>query len=200
MQYFDKAAGGKGNSATHLLGSKESVELLAKVDNLLDESIRRLSGIQGNLNARQFKIYRTKHNQLYLMVVEVKTEIREREENAIFFLNTAEKEQLNSKIQKRHKQCKAYHTDIITVSRRVYEMDSQVEMNDPGALVGPASAHQLISSPISSKPSGSFSDSAIASFTSDSQSTSHTLRSQTSSGGALRFLFSSYCIWFNEQH
>ncbi|KAJ1299835.1 hypothetical protein OPQ81_011126 [Rhizoctonia solani] len=102
------------------LRGKQSLEDLKTADDLLEESLKLLNGIKDGLTTRHYTIYRSKHNQLYLMVVEVKSDVRQREQRTRFFSGKEEQDKFHSHVQLLLQYCQAYHTDVVNASRKVH--------------------------------------------------------------------------------
>lgn len=99
----------------------EAKELLATVDDLLTQSNRLLNSISRRLPSNQFETFEYKYTELNLMAIEVKDDVRERDQKRIFFENEEEKQSFQSDIRKLLQQCETYRNDVVTASRRVQE-------------------------------------------------------------------------------
>lgn len=99
---------------------KEAIDLLKSADDLLDESFKMLAGAQPRLSPGEYDDYRTQHDKLYWMVVAVRTDGRDKEEQEGFFATPEEKQQFYSRVQKVFRDCRTYHTDVISVSRQAH--------------------------------------------------------------------------------
>lgn len=118
IQVFDKF--GRAKSQTQLVESTQATQLLKNVDDMLDESYKMLMGIKSKVPDREFQSYEHDHNQLYVMVVDVKSDIRGREKNQIFFASAAERDAFYIRMRKLLERCEVHHTDVLSASRKAY--------------------------------------------------------------------------------
>ncbi|CAE6438505.1 unnamed protein product [Rhizoctonia solani] len=100
---------GRGRSGD----SKEAKELLTTVDDLLTQSNKLLNSISRRIPSRQFETFEYKYTELNLMVIDIKDDVREREQKRIFFESEEEKELFQSDIRKLLQQCETYRNDVV---------------------------------------------------------------------------------------
>ncbi|CAE6349653.1 unnamed protein product [Rhizoctonia solani] len=98
---------------------REAKELLETVDDLLSQSNKLLNSISRRIPSGQLETFEFKYTELNLMVVDVKDDLKEREQKRIFFESEEEKEAFQSDIRKLLQQCEVYRNDVVTASRRV---------------------------------------------------------------------------------
>ncbi|KAJ1306321.1 hypothetical protein OPQ81_011018 [Rhizoctonia solani] len=99
--------------------SRQAKELLETVDDLLTQSNNLLNSISRRLPVKQFENFEYKYTELNLMVVDVKEDVRDRDQRPIFFESDEERETFHSDIRKLLQQCEAYRNDVVTASHRV---------------------------------------------------------------------------------
>ncbi|CUA72944.1 hypothetical protein RSOLAG22IIIB_10417 [Rhizoctonia solani] len=115
---------GRG-SKTQLVDSQQASQLLRNVDDMLDESRKMLGGIRERVPTSVYQSMEFQHNQLYLMVVDVKSDVRGRQGNQVFFANTAERDEFYVQIRQLITRCQIHHNDVLSVSRRAYQSNLQ---------------------------------------------------------------------------
>ncbi|CAE6457492.1 unnamed protein product [Rhizoctonia solani] len=124
---------GRG-SRTQVVDDKQASQLLKNLDEMLDESRKMLTGIQQRVPAPEFESMEVRHNQLYLMVVDVKSDVRGRQGNRVFFANTAERDEFYVQVRQLITRCQIHHNDVLTVSRRTYERNLQLQAIEPTSI------------------------------------------------------------------
>ncbi|CAE6519115.1 unnamed protein product [Rhizoctonia solani] len=80
---------------------------------MLEESCKMLSGIKARVPAPEFESMELRHNQLYLMVVDVKSDIRGRQGNQVFFANAAERDESYIQVRQLLTRCQIHHNDVL---------------------------------------------------------------------------------------
>ncbi|KAH7332907.1 hypothetical protein B0J17DRAFT_771421 [Rhizoctonia solani] len=107
---------------------------------MLDESCKRLSEIKASVPTPEFESMEFRHNQLYLMVVDAKSDIRGRERKQVFFANTAEKNEFYVQARQLLTRCQIHHNDALKVSRRASQRNSQLQVAGSSSSISPAPA------------------------------------------------------------
>ncbi|KAJ1299619.1 hypothetical protein OPQ81_000689 [Rhizoctonia solani] len=137
IQLFDKF--GRAKSPTQLVEGPQATELLKNVDTMLDESYKMIMAIKSKVPEKEFKAYEHDHNQLYVMVVDVKSDVRERENNQIFFASDADRMEFYVRMRKLLSLCDAHHTDVLSASRKAYLQETRKAITSAVASTDPVS-------------------------------------------------------------
>ncbi|CAE6431232.1 unnamed protein product [Rhizoctonia solani] len=120
---------GRGSN-TQVVDNRQATQLLKNVDDMLEESCKMLSGIKARVPAPEFESMELRHNQLYLMVVDVKSDIRGRQGNQVCFANAAERDEFYIQVRQLLTRCQIHHNDVLTISRRAYQRNLQLQAAD----------------------------------------------------------------------
>ncbi|KAG8683527.1 hypothetical protein FRC11_013455, partial [Ceratobasidium sp. 423] len=110
---------GREKSQTQLVEGAEATQLLKRVDNMLDQSFKMLAAIKDRVPNQEFKEYEFEHNQLYIMVVDVKSDIQEQGNDQVFFASTAERDAFYIRIQKLLERCALHRTEVLLRAKMV---------------------------------------------------------------------------------
>ncbi|KAJ1299983.1 hypothetical protein OPQ81_003831 [Rhizoctonia solani] len=181
-----------GGTRNQVVDSQQASRLLRTLDDMLDESWKMLTCIRSRLPAPELESIEVRHNQLYLMVVDVKSDIRGRQGNQVFFASTAERDEFYVQIRQLISRCQIHHEDVITISRRMYEQNPAQQAASSSSAPAPISTEmnrraRWISSRFSKSGSESSSDSqrfiaSVAHVPSSALATEEELRSQLPDG------------------
>ncbi|CAE6430809.1 unnamed protein product [Rhizoctonia solani] len=141
IQVFDKY----GRARPQPVENTQATQILQNVDEILDESWKMLAGIKSRLTVEEFAAIESRHNQLYLTVVDVKQDVRGRQKNKVFFASPDEQKVFLIRMRKLLERCEIHHTDVLSTSRRAHLLTSP---QAPGSASTP-------SAPVSTKQGGS---------------------------------------------
>ncbi|KAJ1308151.1 hypothetical protein OPQ81_003869 [Rhizoctonia solani] len=117
-----------------------AMQLVKNVDDILDECWKMLTGMKSRLPASEFDHIESRHNQLYLTVVDVKSDIRGRQQKHVFFASPAERELFLIRMRKLLGQCEIHHTDVLSASRRAHLQAGHQAVESTSNLPTPVSA------------------------------------------------------------
>ncbi|CUA67660.1 hypothetical protein RSOLAG22IIIB_07507 [Rhizoctonia solani] len=117
------------DQAVEVEGAK-ALEVLQQVDTLLDESLKMLVSAKPALSNREINMFEDKHSELYLAVVAVKSEVRDKKDQDDFFSSPEEKTEFYTEVQKLLRQCQTYHRDVLTASQRARLNKSRLNISD----------------------------------------------------------------------
>ncbi|KAG8756579.1 hypothetical protein FRC11_005210 [Ceratobasidium sp. 423] len=138
----------------HTVEVAKAWDLLGQVGTLLDKSQKTLVSIKPALAKEEVDMFEGKHHQLYLALVIIRTDVREKQERDDFFSSPEEKTEFYTEVQKLLRQCQSYHRDVLyflledaplksprsqTTSQRAHLNEAMLQFKD---TISPASSAQ----------------------------------------------------------
>ncbi|KAG8727255.1 hypothetical protein FRC11_013602 [Ceratobasidium sp. 423] len=134
-----------GGSMNQIVDSQQASQLIKNVDDTVHESWKMLLALKALLPAPELQAIEFEHNQLYLMVVEVKSDVRGRQGRQVFFANATERDEFYVQVQQLLERCKIHHNDLMSVSRRAYQRALEAQAAGPSsASPTPVSTNQVM--------------------------------------------------------
>ncbi|KDN39489.1 hypothetical protein RSAG8_08784, partial [Rhizoctonia solani AG-8 WAC10335] len=131
VQMFDRS----GKVRSRIIEGQKAMDVLSEVDNLLDESLKLLSGVKPVLTDDQHASFSDKHAELYLAVVAVRSDVRDRGEQDEFFSSAAEKAAFYKEVQKLLTLSRSYHRDVVSTSQRARRDKNLLKLKGASAPV-----------------------------------------------------------------
>lgn len=138
VQIFEKG----GKDRTPLVDGQKAKDLMRTVDVVLDKAFEVLAGMKRGVSVEEYRALEIKHHRLFVMAVEVKSEARlKEEEDPDYFSDPNEQANLHSRLQKILRQCQTFHSDVVSASRQIQDIDDTgLEMGNEVAPMGPSLA------------------------------------------------------------
>lgn len=109
-----------GRDAVRLVEGNNASEMLKRVEEILEDSMRLLSSHERVMAEREFTTFSIKHRHLVLKVVEVKHQVNEQKSRSAFSASPAgiQPFRLDQEVIQLSRQAQIYHSDLLTASRR----------------------------------------------------------------------------------
>ncbi|CAE7112416.1 unnamed protein product [Rhizoctonia solani] len=133
VQIFDR----NGKARARVIEGQKAMEVLSEVDNLLDESLKLLTGVRPVLTNEQHESFSDKHTELYLGVVAVRSDVRDREGRDEFFSSPEEKAEFYKEVQTLLTLSRSYHRDVISASQHARRNRDLLKLKNVGAPGAP---------------------------------------------------------------
>lgn len=126
VQIFDRS----GKARARVIEGQKAMEVLSEVDNLLDESLKLLVGVRPTLTDEQHASFSDKHTELYLAVVAVRSDARDRGQQDEFFASAEEKAAFYKEVQKLLTLSRSYHRDVVSASQQARRNNNLLKLKD----------------------------------------------------------------------
>ncbi|CUA70525.1 hypothetical protein RSOLAG22IIIB_08941 [Rhizoctonia solani] len=126
VQVFDRG----GKARARVVEGQKAMDVLSEVDNLLDESLKLLAGVKPVLTNDQHASFSDKHTELYLAVVAVRSDVRDRGEQDEFFSSAEEKAAFYKEVQKLLTLSRSYHRDVVSASQQARRNKNMPKLKD----------------------------------------------------------------------
>ncbi|CAE6453744.1 unnamed protein product [Rhizoctonia solani] len=146
VQIFDRS----GKAKAQVIEGQKAMDVLSEVDNLLDESLKLLAGVKPVLTSEQHASFSDKHTELYLAVVAVRSDVRDRGDQDEFFSSAEEKAAFYKEVQKLLKLSRSYHRDVVSASQQARRNNDLLKLKDASASASQATGTSTTIDAISS--------------------------------------------------